>query len=477
MEHKLDWEGTIIPELKEIVGEENVLNHVIDLYVYSRDASIDTGWPAAVAFAHNTEEVSKVVKLANKYEFSIIPRGAGSNVCGGVIPAKPDCLILVVARMNKVVDLDLENFLITVEPGMVCLDLNNYIEPYGFYFVPDPASDKTATIGGMVNNNSGGIRAVKYGVTEQWVMGLEVVLADGTVVHIGNKAIKYVCGYDLVSLFVGSEGTLGIITKAMLKMQPLPEVRLVASGYFDTAFAAGKCVREIIRRGFDPSGTEIMDYKTLKAVEEYSGKVKFPECGAVVVVELDGNREDVEMRLDRLELVFKEMGALQTEVARDAETCEQVWAARKAAFPALTLRRPTARMEDVSVPLENLPVMFQKIDEVSKKNGIEIATFGHAGDGNLHPILLWDERDPDQHRRALQTLIDLWHAAVNLEGTVTGEHGIGVSKLMMMPVEHEAAVLELTKKIKQAFDPKNILCPGHVIPIPGQKFFTEEDVS
>jgi glycolate oxidase len=473
----LDWNGTIIPELKEIVGEENVVNHIIDLYVYSRDASIDTGWPAAVAFANTTDEVSKIVKLANKHGFSIIPRGAGSNVCGGVIPAKGDCLILVLARMNKVVNLDLENFIVTVEPGIVCLDLNTYLAPHGFYFPPDPASDKACTLGGMINNNSGGIRAVKYGVTENWVMGLEVVLSDGTIINIGNKAIKYVCGYDLVSLFVGSEGTLGIVTKAMLKIQPLPEIRLVASGYFNSAFEAGKCVREIIRRGFDPSGTEIMDYKTLKAVEEYSGKVKFPECGAVVLVELDGNKDDVEMRLDRLDLAFKEMGAIETAVARDAKTCEEVWAARKAAFPALTLRRPTARMEDVSVPLENLPVMFQKIDEVSAKNGIEIATFGHAGDGNLHPILLWDERDPDQHRRALQTLVDLWHAAIDLEGTVTGEHGIGVSKLMMMPVEHEAAVLELTKKIKHAFDPNNVLCPGHVIPIPGQRIDILEDVS
>lgn len=471
----MDWQGTIIPALKKIVGENNVLNHAIDLYIYSRDASIDTGMPAAVAFANTTEEVADIVKLANEEGFSIIPRGAGSNVSGGVIPAKPDCLILVVARMNKVVDLDVENFLITVEPGMVCLDLNTYLEPYGFYFPPDPASDKTATIGGMVNNNSGGIRALKYGVTEEWVMGLEIVLSDGSVVNIGNKAIKFVCGYDLVSLFVGSEGTLGIITKAMLKIQPLPAVRLVASGYFNSAFEAGKCVREIIKRGFDPSGTEILDYKTLKAVEEYSGTLKFPECGAVVLVELDGNRDDVEMRLDKLEDLFKEMGAIKSETARDLETCTQVWAARKAAFPALTLRRPTARMEDVSVPLKNLPTMFQEIDRVSEKNGIEIATFGHAGDGNLHPILLWDERDPDEHRRALQTLVDLWHAAVELEGTVTGEHGIGVSKLMMMPVEHQPKVLELKKKIKNAFDPKNIFCPGHVLPIPGQRINILED--
>ena len=474
--HSLNWDGVIIPKLKEIVGEDNVLNHPIDLYIYSRDASIDTGMPATVAFASTTEEVSAIVKLANQEGFSIIPRGAGSNVCGGVIPAKPDNLVLILARMDKVVDLDLDNFLITVEPGMVCLDLNNYLEPYGFYFPPDPASDKTATLGGMINNNSGGIRALKYGVTEEWIMGLEVVLSDGSIINIGNKAIKYVCGYDLVSLFVGSEGTLGIITKAMLKIQPLPEVRLVASGYFNSAFEAGKCVRGIITRGFDPSGTEILDYKTLKAVEEYSGTLKFPECGAVVLVELDGNRDDVEMRLDKLEDVFKEMGAIEFATARDAETCTQVWAARKAAFPALTLRRPTARMEDVSVPLKNLPTMFQEIDRVSEKNGIEIATFGHAGDGNLHPILLWDERDPDEHRRALQTLVDLWHAAVELEGTVTGEHGIGVSKLMMMPVEHQPKVLELKKKIKDAFDPDNIFCPGHIIPFPGQKINILEDV-
>lgn len=458
-----NWE-MIVQKLTAILGEERVTNDPLDLLCYSKDASIETGVPNVIVFPETTQEVVEIVKLANEKEVPVIPRGAGSNVSGGAIATEHGGIVVCLIRMNKILELDDENFQVLVEPGVICLDLNTYLSNYGLSFPPDPASDKTATIGGMINENAGGIRAVKYGVTREWVMQLEVVLPNGKVVWTGNKARKAVAGYDLTRLFIGSEGTLGIVTKAWLRLTPLPEIRLLASGYFNSPAEAGHCVYTIMRKGLDPSGAEILDGTTLKAVSEFSGR-HFPECGAVVIVELDGNKQGVELRLDMLEQIFQEEGAIQIEVARDPSQCEHVWQARKAAFPALTLRRPTVRMEDLSVPISQLPQMFTELERISKQNNIEIATFGHSGDGNLHPIILWDERVPEEHVRVLKTLKEVWNAAIRHGGTITGEHGVGISKLKMMHDEFSKDTLDIMRAIKHALDPKGIMNPGKVIPL------------
>lgn len=458
-----NW-AMIIQKLTAILGKERVTDDPLDLLCYSKDASIETGAPNVIVFPVTTQEVVEIVKLANKEEVPVIPRGAGSNVSGGVIATEHGGIVVCLTRMKRIFKLDEANFQVLVEPGVICLDLNAYLSNYGLFFPPDPASDKTATIGGMINENAGGIRAVKYGVTREWVMQLEVILSDGRVVWTGNRARKAVAGYDLTRLFIGSEGTLGIITKAWLRLVPLPEIRLLASGYFKTPTEAGHCVYTIMRKGLDPSGAEILDGTTLKAVSEFSGR-HFPECGAVVIVELDGNKQDVELRLDKLEQIFQEEGAIKIEVARDPHQCEHVWQARKAAFPALTLRRPTVRMEDLSVPISQLPQMFTELERISKQNNIEIATFGHSGDGNLHPIILWDERVPEAHERALKTLKELWNTALRLGGTITGEHGVGTSKLKMMHDEFSKDTLDVMRAIKHALDPKGIMNPGKVVPL------------
>ena len=457
-----DW-TTIIQKLRALLGEERVTDNPLDLLCYSKDASIEVGAPNVVVFPDKTQEVVEIVKLANEEKVPIIPRGAGSNVSGGVIATQRGGIIVCLTRMNNILEFDEENFQVLVEPGVICLDLNTYLSKYGLTFPPDPASDKTATIGGMINENSGGIRAVKYGVTREWVMQLQVVLPDGRVIWTGNKARKAVAGYDLTRLIIGSEGTLGIVTKAWLRLIPLPEIRLVASGYFNTPSVAGHCVYTIMRTGLDPSGAEILDGATLKAVSEFSGR-RFPECGAVVIVELDGNKQDVELRLDALEQIFQEEGAIKIEIARDPSQCDNIWQARKAAFPALTLRRPTARMEDVSVKISHLPQMFKELEHISKQTNIEIATFGHSGDGNLHPIILWDERVPEEHERALKAIKEVWRAALRLGGTVTGEHGIGISKIEMMEDEFGKDALDVMRAIKHALDPYEIMNPGKMFP-------------
>jgi glycolate oxidase len=457
----LDW-GEIASRLEGIVGGDNITVDPVDLLVYSYDASLERGRPNAVVFPTSPEQISQIVKLANQEGFPVIPRGGGSNVSGGVLAIKGG-VVVSLTRMRRILEVDEKNFQVLVEAGVVCADLNMTMARYGLFFPPDPASDKACTMGGMICENSGGIRAVKYGVTKNWVNGLEVVLPNGEILWTGGKSRKNVSGYDLKSLFIGSEGTLGIVTKALLNLQPLPETRLVASAYFKTSEEAGNCVYVIMRRRFDPSGAEILDRATLKAVEEYSG-LRFPECGAAVLVELDGDREDVERRLKRLSQIFQESGAIESRIAEDEAEGAQIWMARKAAFPALTLRRPTARMEDVSVPLSNLARMFEEIGRVSREHGVEIATFGHAGDGNLHPILLWDERDKEEHDRAMAALKALWRSALKLGGTVTGEHGIGVSKLEMMGEEHGRSELWAMRAVKEALDRNNIMNPGKAIP-------------
>ncbi|MFQ6125302.1 MAG: FAD-binding oxidoreductase [Candidatus Heimdallarchaeota archaeon] len=458
-----NW-ALIVQKLKAILGEERVTDDPLDLLCYSKDASIETGTPNVIVFPETPHEVVEIVNLAYVEAVPVIPRGAGSNVSGGAIATERGGIVVCLTRMNKILELDAANFQVLVEPGVICLQLNEYLNTYGLYFPPDPASDKTATIGGMINENSGGIRAVRYGVTREWIVQLQVVLPDGRVIWTGNKARKAVAGYDLTRLFIGSEGTLGIVTKAWLRLTPLPEIRLLASGYFNTPTEAGHCVYTIMRKRLDPSGAEILDSTTLQAVSEFSGR-SFPECGAIVIVELDGNKQDVELRLDTLEQIFREEGAIKIEIARNPSQYEHVWRARKAAFPALTVRRPTARMEDISIPISQLPRMFEELERISKQFNVEIATFGHSGDGNLHPIVLWDERIPKEHENALNAINDVWSTALTLGGTVSGEHGIGLSKLKMMEKEFGKDALDVMRAIKHALDPKGIMNPGKVIPL------------
>lgn len=457
----ISWEN-IAKNISEIVGEGNVTTSLVDLIAYSSDASIDSGMPNIVVWPTSTEQISKIVKLANKYRFPIIPRGSGTGLSGGAVP-KYGGVILDLSRMNKILEINTQDLQVLVEVGVVADDLNQELAKHGLFFPPDPASSSAATIGGMLAENSGGIRAVKYGTTREWVLGLEVVLPTGEVVWVGRGVMKWVAGYDLVRLFIGSEGTLGIITKALLKVRPLPEVALSAFAMFNSLEQAVHCVHKIIVKGLEPSKVEFLDQITLDAISKYTG-MKFPPGEAAIIIELDGEKLSVEKRLESLIEIFKEEKALSYDVARTPEENMRIWQARKAALPALSSVKPTVVIEDITVPISKLPYIVKVVQEISKKFNILVATFGHVGDGNFHPCILLDIRNRDEVERMERCALEIAKAAIKIGGTVSGEHGIGTLKIDMYRHEAPPELIKLLLKIKRALDPNNIMNPGKIFP-------------
>lgn len=443
-----------------VVGEENVLSDPADLLVYSTDATPLRGKPSIVVFPHKTDEVAQIVKHANENKIPVIPRGAGSCLSGGPV-AVSGGIILDFTKMNKILEIDEENFQVLVEPGVVYKDLDKELLKRGLFFPPDPASQDWVTLGGMIAENAGGMRAVKYGVTGDWTKGLEVVLSTGEVMWTGSKCVKIVSGYDLTSLFVGSEGTLGIFTKALLAVTMLPESRLAALAYFENLEQAGRCIFRMMREGLDPSGAELMDKLTMDAVSKYTG-MEFPESGAVVIVELDGDPDNIRKRLVILEKIFKEEKAVSYKTAKDEEEVEKIFESRHAAYSALASYKPTVELEDVTVPIAKIVEMFHRVEEIAKKNDIMIATFGHMGDGNLHPNILFDDRIPEEKERAERAKDDIFKAALELQGTITGEHGVGFLKKPYFYAEHDSVEINAMKAIKRVLDPNNILNPGKI---------------
>ncbi|MEM2907057.1 MAG: FAD-linked oxidase C-terminal domain-containing protein [Candidatus Odinarchaeota archaeon] len=449
-----------VKTLEGIVGAENALTDPVDLIVYSSDATHIKSKPNVVLFPTTTQQVSDIMKYASKHRIPVVPRGAGSSLSGGPVAIKGG-IIVDFTKMNKILNIDMENFEVLVEPGVVYKNLEKKLKPLGLFFPPDPSSQDWCTIGGMISENAGGMRAVKYGVTRDWVMGLEVVLANGDIAWFGSGTYKFASGYEMHRLIVGSEGTLALITKALLKITSLPESRLAAIAYFKTLEEAGKCVYETIRRGLQPSGAEIMDRLTMDAVSKFTG-ITFPECGAVVVNELDGEEASVKKRLKILEVIYRELNAISYRVAEDEHEAEKIFESRHAAYSALSTYKPTTELEDVTVPISKVPEMFRRIQEISKKYGIMIATFGHMGDGNLHPNILYDENIPEEKEKAEHVKDEIFKAALDLKGTITGEHGVGCAKIKFFGIEHSPCSVDAQKAIKKALDPYNILNPGKI---------------
>ncbi|MHA1238294.1 MAG: FAD-binding oxidoreductase [Candidatus Odinarchaeia archaeon] len=445
----------------DIVGEENVLTDPVDLLVYSTDATPLKSKPCIVVFPTTTEQVTEIIKYANEKKVPVVPRGAGSSLSGGPVPIKGG-IVLDFTKMNRILEIDEENFTVLVEPGVVYKDLDKELAKRGLFFPPDPSSQDWCTIGGMIAENAGGMRAVKYGVTRDWIMGAEVVLPTGKVIWSGAKTRKFASGYEIYRLMVGSEGTLGVITKAILRVTNLPNVRLAASAYFETLKQAGHCIYEIMRSGIDPSGAEVMDRLTMEAVSKFTG-LTFPECGAMVIIELDGDsKEYVNMRLKKLKDIFSKMNAISYKIAETEEEAENLFESRHSAYSALTTYKPTAELEDVTVPISKVPEMFEAINKIAEKYNLLVATFGHMGDGNIHPNFLYDERDPDEVKRVEKAKEEIFRAALEMGGTLTGEHGIGAMKREYFALEHKSEEIEAMKIIKQALDPNNILNPGKI---------------
>ena len=447
----------------KILGEERVITNEDDLYCYSYDAAPDTKkeLPDVVLLPETTEQVSEIVKIAAQNKLPIYTRGAGTNLSGGVIPMKKG-ILLSMLDFNKIIEIDRENLTATVGVGVVIQSLVDAVEKFGLLYPPDPATLQTATIGGSVAECSGGLRGLKYGITKDYVMGVKVVLADGSIVNFGGKTVKNVSGFDMKSIFVGSEGMLGIITEVLVKLIPIPQARQSMMVLYSDLNKAANTIREIIAGKIIPATMEILDNTTIRAIEGYK-KIGLPvDAEAVLLIEVDGAREAVDPEAKRVKEICLGCGADSIVVAENDAKRDEVWSARRAALPALVRMRPTAIMEDATVPRSKIPEMIQAIREIAGKYDVQIGTFGHAGDGNLHPTFLTDESDPVEMDRIHKATSELFDTALRLGGTLSGEHGIGIRKAKFMPRQFSEAEINLMKKLKAAFDPDNIFNPGKV---------------
>jgi len=456
---------SIINQLKGIVGEENVLTQKVDLVTYSYDATADvpTELPDVVVMPLDTEAVQKVVKLASEHKIAIYPRGAGTNLSGGTIPLKKG-IVLSLQRMNKIVEIDAANLTATVQPGVVIATLNSAVAPYGLIYPPDPGTVATATMGGSVSECSGGLRGLKYGVTKHYIMGMEVVLASGERVRFGGKTVKNVTAYDFASLFVGSEGTLGIITEITCKLIPAPKYRKTMMGIFSTLEDAGNSVAGIIASQVIPATLEIMDNKTIRTIEDFS-KIGLPvDAKALLLIEVDGMTEDVVAKEAEAVIEVLKKNNCQYKIANSDTERDQLWAARRNALPALASLNNTCIVEDATVPRSRITDMLVAVENIAKKYNVTIGTFGHAGDGNLHPTILYNKYDKEETERVHKAVDEIFESALKFHGTLSGEHGIGIAKMKYLKDEIGESGIKLMQSIKQAIDPENLFNPGKLVP-------------
>lgn len=459
-------EKRVKEEIKAIVGQENMVDKDLDLFTYSYDGSfiplIPALKPDLVVKAKTVEQISLLMKAANANRIPVVCRGAASGRTGGTIPVQGG-IVLCLEEMNRILELDEDNMMVTVEPGVRTIDLYNYCAERGLFYPPDPASWKFSTIGGNIAENAGGIRAVKYGVTKDYVMGLEAVLADGSILNTGGKALKNVTGYDLTHLLVGSEGTLGVITKATLKLIAMPKIRKTVQAMFDSLEGACETVKDTIRAGNVPAAAEVMDNISIQAVARARKMEIDDNVAACVIFEFDGDYESGIMdQINNLEVIAKKHGTLSFRVAKSQEESDELWAVRRAMGPAVAALAPNKVGEDISVPRGQFPDVVKRLQEIAKKYGLTLAVFGHAGDGNLHPSILADLSNAEEKEKVEKAVSEVFKAALDLGGTLSGEHGIGITK---KPYFHEAlgeVGVVTHKRIKQALDPNGILNPGKI---------------
>jgi len=456
-------EPRIIEKLKQIVGPDNTATERQDLLCYGYDATQMEFLPDVVVHPANADEVSQVLKLANAEKIPVFPRGAGSGFTGGALP-KGGGIVLVTTRMNRIIRIDTENLVAEVEPGVVTEQFQMEVEKLGLFYPPDPASLKFSTLGGNVAENAGGPRCVKYGVTRDFVMGLEVVLPTGEIIRTGGETYKGVVGYDLTRLLCGSEGTLGVITRIIFKLLPLPEAKKTMLTIFDSIDGAARAVSTIIGNKIIPTTLEFMDYSTLLCVEKRFN-LGIPESGrAVLIIEVDGDRELIEKQAARIQELVKPLGLVECKVARDAAESEALWKVRRLVSPSLRDVNPDKFNEDIVVPRSKVPDVIRSIDRIQQRYDIPIVNFGHAGDGNIHVNVMIDKTVPGMEEKAHQAIGEVFQAALDLNGTMSGEHGVGLAKQPYIHLELKGAQLAAMQAIKKALDPNNILNPGKMFP-------------
>ncbi|KJR47590.1 Glycolate dehydrogenase [Desulfosporosinus sp. I2] len=454
----------VLQELVQVLGAENVLTEQEDLltYAYDATAAMKHHKPDVVVSPLSTEQVSEVVKIAGRYQIPIYPRGSGTNLSGGTIPTQGG-IVLSMLNLNKIIEVDQDNLTATVQPGVIIQALNDQVTKLGLLYPPDPGTVTTATMGGSVSECSGGLRGLKYGVTKHYIMGLQLVLANGEVIRWGGKTVKNVTGYDLVALFTGAEGTLGIITEIIVKLIPAPETRKSILAVFDNLDKAGNAIASIIRNKIIPATLEIMDNATIQTVEHFVHAGLPMDAEAVLLVEVDGYKEVVEREAVLVEQILQAEGSVEVKIAKNDQERDLLWLARRSALPALAQKRPTTVLEDATVPRSKIPDMLKAIRKIAEKHRLLIATFGHAGDGNLHPTILTDQRDEDEMKRVHLAVDEIFQAAISLGGTLSGEHGIGIAKMKYLDWEFGEAGVAALRQIKEALDPNYLLNPGKIV--------------
>ncbi|WP_100401839.1 glycolate oxidase subunit GlcD [Bacillus sp. FJAT-42315] len=449
-------------KLVAIVGSDNVDDSKAGRLVYSYDATPNfQSMPDAVVAPRNTKEVSDIVKVCHEHRIPIVPRGSGTNLCAGTCPTEGG-IVLLFKHMNQIIEIDEENLTVTVQPGVVTLDMIRAAEKQGLFYPPDPSSMKISTIAGNINENSGGLRGLKYGVTRDYVLALEIVLPNGDMIRTGGKLAKDVAGYDLTRLFVGSEGTLGVITEATLKLIPMPETKKTMLALYQDLEVAARSVSSIIANKIIPTTLEFLDQPTLKVVEDFA-QIGLPtDVQAVLLIEQDGPEEVVARDMKKMADICRAEGAVSVEVAETETEADALRTARRSALSALARLKPTTILEDATVPRSEIAAMVKAINEIAVKHNVNICTFGHAGDGNLHPTCLTDARDHEEMERVEEAFAEIFAKAIELGGTITGEHGVGVMKAPYLEWKLGAEGIHAMKALKQAFDPHNIMNPGKV---------------
>ena len=451
-------------KLKKIVGAEAVLDRAEDRSVYEYDGGFSRGLPCAVAFPKTTDEVARIVRLCRDANVSIVPRGAGTGLSGGAI-SRAGSLVLGFSRMNRILEIDAANQRAVVQPGVVNLDLSNAAAKHGLYFAPDPSSQKSCTIGGNVAENSGGPHTLANGVTVNHVTGIEAVLPDGRIVEFGGKCFSG-CGYDLAGFFVGSEGTLGIATKITVRLSKLPERVATLLAIFNTVDDAANAVVAITAEGITPAALEMLDGWTLRVVEEATHAGYPKDSGAVLLIEIEGVREQVEEQAAATSEICKRVNAREVRRAKDELERNLLWSGRKNAFGAIGRISPSYYVQDGVIPRTKIPQTLRHIAEVAEKYSLTIGNIFHAGDGNLHPLILFDPRDEEQTRRTLAAGKEILQYCVELGGSITGEHGVGMEKNEQMPMLFSDDDLEVMERLRNAFNPDGVLNPQKMLPSP-----------
>ncbi|WP_353118335.1 FAD-linked oxidase C-terminal domain-containing protein [Nitratidesulfovibrio sp.] len=456
--------AALIKEFEAVVGKDNVFTSEADRQSYSYDSAVlEAVVPALVVRPTTTEQLGKVVRLCNENGNPITVRGAGTNLSGGTIPDPREGIVILTNSLSRIIEINEEDLYAVVEPGVVTAKFAAEVAKRGLFYPPDPGSQAVSTIGGNVAENAGGLRGLKYGVTKDYVMGIEFFDVNGGLVKTGSRTVKCVTGYNLAGLMVASEGTLGVFSQIILKLVPPPQASKAMMAVFDDVNKASEAVAGIIAAHVVPCTLEFMDQATIRYVDDFT-KAGLPrDAQAILLIEVDGHAGQVADDAEKVEKVLNKVGAIEIKVAKDAAEKFKLWEARRNALPALARAKPTTVLEDATVPRSKIPAMVKAINDIAAKYNITIGTFGHAGDGNLHPTIMCDRRDKHEFERVEHAVDEIFDVALSLQGTLSGEHGIGMAKSKWMEKETSKATIEFSRNMKRAIDPKYILNPGKII--------------